>query len=81
MELKDYRCTRTALYQHDCLGKNDISARQGYYIQAHGIEEAWEQMATRYPEETELGFTIQEWKGFDVKVVEIKRDKYGNIIE
>ena len=38
-------------------------------------------MAIRYPEETELGFTIQEWKGFDVKVVEIKRDKYGNIIE
>lgn len=81
MELKDYRCTRNALYQHNCLGQNDISARQGYYIKAHGIEEAWEQMAIRYPEETEVGFTVQEWEPFDVKIVEIKRDKYGNMIQ
>ncbi|CAD5988510.1 hypothetical protein PCC9214_05398 (plasmid) [Planktothrix tepida] len=81
MELKDYRCTRNALYQHNCLGQNDISARQGYYIKAHGIEEAWEKMAIRFPEETELGFTVQEWEPFDVKIVEIKRDKYGNIIQ
>ena len=27
------------------------------------------------------GFTVQEWKSFNVKVVEIRRDKDGNVIE
>lgn len=81
MELKEYRCTRNAPYQHECLGQNDISARQGYYIKAYSMEEAWEQMATRFPEETEVGFTVQEWEPFNVKIVEIKRDKDGNIIQ
>ena len=38
-------------------------------------------MATRYPEETEAGFTVQEWESFNVKIVEIRRDKDGNRIE
>lgn len=38
-------------------------------------------MAIKFPEETEAGFTVQEWQGFNVKVVERKRDKEGNIIE
>jgi hypothetical protein len=29
----------------------------------------------------EAGFTVQEWEGFNVKVVEIRRDEAGNIIE
>lgn len=80
MELKDYRCTRNALYQHECLGQNDSSARQGYYIKANSIEEAWEKMAIRFPEETEAGFTVQEWESFNVKIVEVKRDEDDNII-
>jgi hypothetical protein len=32
--MKEYRCTRNALYRHDCLGHDDLGARQGYYIQA-----------------------------------------------
>jgi len=79
--LKEYRCTRNASYSHQCIGRNDISARQGYYIKAHSIEEAWQKMAIRFPEEANVGFTVQEWEGFDVKVVELKRDESGNIFE
>jgi hypothetical protein len=32
--MKEYRCTRNALYRHDCLGHDDLGARQGHYIQA-----------------------------------------------
>jgi hypothetical protein len=38
-------------------------------------------MAIRFPEETASGFTVQEWEGFNVQVVEVKRDKDGNIIK
>ncbi len=67
---KEYRCTRNALYSHDCLGHEDILARQGYYITADSQEEAWQKMACRFPEETLEGFTVQDWEGFDVTVVE-----------
>jgi len=67
---REYRCTRNALYSHQCLGYHDLSARQGYYIMAASQEEAWEKMASRFPKETEEGFTVQEWEGFDVAVVE-----------
>jgi hypothetical protein len=78
---KEYRCTRNALYTHDCLGHDDITVRQGYYIKANSEEEAWQKMATRFPEEVGAGFTVQEWESFNVRVVEIKRDENGNIIE
>jgi hypothetical protein len=65
---------------HECLGKHDIRERQGYYIKASNEEQAWEIMAARFPEESEAGFTVQEWQGFNVIVVEIKRDANGNII-
>jgi hypothetical protein len=38
-------------------------------------------MAIRFPEEADAGFTVQEWQGFDVRVVELKRDEFGNIVE
>lgn len=72
--LKEYRCTRNALYSHDCLGHNDTRARQGFYIMASSQEEAWEKMACRFPEETNEGFTVDEWQGGDVKVIEIRRE-------
>ena len=37
-------------------------------------------MAKRYPDETKAGFTVQEWDGKNVKVVEVKRDFDGNAI-
>jgi hypothetical protein len=79
--VKEYRCTRNDPYSHQCIGHDDLTARQGYYIPANSIEEAWQKMAIRFPEETVAGFTVQEWKSFNVKVVEIRRDEEGNIIE
>lgn len=79
--MKEYRCTRNALYSHNCIGRDDITARQGYYIHANSIEEAWENMATRFPKETEAGFTVEEWESFNVKLVRVERDQEGNLIE
>lgn len=79
--MKEYRCTRNASYSHNCIGRDDIKARQGYYIKANSIEEAWEKMAIRYPEEASAGFTIQEWQGADVRIVELRRDEFGNVVE
>jgi hypothetical protein len=79
--VKEYRCTRNKPYSHKCIGHDDLTARQGYYIQTHSIEEAWQKMAIRFPEEVEAGFTVQEWERFNVKVVEIRRNEEGNIIE
>ncbi len=79
--MREYRCTRNALYSHDCIGRDDLRGRQGYYIWAINEEAAWQEMARRYPDETEAGFTVQEWESFDVKVIEIKRDENGNVIE
>ena len=78
---KEYRCTRNALYRHDCAGRDDIRERQGHYVKAQSEEEAWQIMATRYPEETAAGFTVEEWVGSNVQIVEVKRDDEGNIIE
>ncbi len=72
--MQEYRCTRNALYTHDCIGYDDITARQGYYIQASSAEEAWERMAIRFPEETSVGFTVQDWEGVNVVIEEVKRD-------
>lgn len=72
---KEYRCTRNALYTHQCLGHDDLTARQGHYIKASSQEEAWEKMAIRFPDEVEQGFTVQDWEGFNVQVVEVKRDE------
>ncbi|MBE9169920.1 hypothetical protein IQ238_21135 [Pleurocapsales cyanobacterium LEGE 06147] len=64
------------------LGHNAPTARQGYYIQTESAEEAWQKMAIRYPEETEAGFTVQEWELIEnVIVVEVKQDENGNTIE
>jgi len=68
---KEYRCTRNASYSHQCLGHDDLSARQGYYLMAESSEEAWQKMACRFPEETLEGFTVQEWEGSDISVVEV----------
>ncbi len=31
--------------------------------------------------ETASGFTVQEWEGFNVRVIEVERDEDGNLIE
>lgn len=78
--MQRYRCTRNDVYKHDCIGRDDLQPRQGHYVLANSEEEAWEIMASRYPEETTAGFTVEPWEGGNVTVVEIKRDKDGNVI-
>ncbi|MHC5746773.1 MAG: hypothetical protein ACYTXT_33760 [Nostoc sp.] len=76
--MREYRCTRNALYAHECSGRDDIRERQGHYIWAINEEAAWQEMARRYPEETAEGFTVQEWEGFDVIVVEVRQEESKN---
>ena len=72
---REFRCTRNAPYFHQCLGHDNLSASQGYYITASSQEEAWEKMASRFPKETGEGFTVEEWQGGDVTVVEVTREE------
>jgi hypothetical protein len=81
MTLKEYKCTRNSLYSHNCTGRDDLMERQGHYIWAINEEAAWQEMARRYPQETEAGFTVHDWESFNVAIVEIKRDENGEIIE
>ncbi|MDJ0726223.1 MAG: hypothetical protein QNJ38_14005 [Prochloraceae cyanobacterium] len=79
--MKEYRCTRNEPYKHDCIGHDDITARQGHYIMANCAEAAWQEMAKRYPQETELGFTVQEWESpGNVVILRVERDRDGNEI-
>jgi hypothetical protein len=81
LTLKEYRCTRNASYTANCSGRDDLTARQGYYIHAHSEEEAWQQMASRYPNETTAGFSIQDWSehsGKSVTVLRVEQDDNGN---
>jgi hypothetical protein len=61
--MREFRCTRNALYMDECLGHEDISTRQGHYIWAEDEDAAWREMARRYPEETTAGFTVDPWFG------------------
>lgn len=81
LTLKEYRCTRNASYTANCSGRDDITARQGYYLHAHSEEEAWQQMASRYPNETTAGFSIQDWSehsGKSVTILKVEQDDNGN---
>jgi hypothetical protein len=74
--MQEYRCTRNALYQHNCAGQHDLTARQGHYLRANSKEEAWHEMAKRFPDETKAGFTVDEWEGFDVVIKEVPPDRF-----
>lgn len=76
LTLTEYRCTRNFLYSSD----DDIVNRQGHYVRAHSEEEAWQIMAARYPNETEAGFTVQDWSANSNKsvvVLRVERDEDG----
>ena len=81
--MTEYRCTRNASYTGNCKGRDDITARQGYYIHAESEEEAWQQMAIRYPKETAAGFSVQDWSegsGKSVVILRVEQDENGNEI-
>jgi hypothetical protein len=56
---KTYRCTRNASYSHDCIGRDEVSARQGHYVKGHSVGDAIKEMVKRHPSEIEEGFTVQ----------------------
>jgi hypothetical protein len=59
--MNEYRCTRNSPYMHECFGKNDTGARQGYYIVASSEQEALKVMADEHPADR-YGFTCELWK-------------------
>lgn len=59
--VNEYRCTRNSPYMHDCIGRDDLGARQGHYVEATSELEAMEVMAKDYPSDRH-GFTAQLWK-------------------
>ena len=80
--MTEYRCTRNFLYPEDDPDNVEhLSSRQGHYILAESEEEAWQQMAMRYPEETAAGFAIQDWSersGRSVTILKVEQDEAGN---
>lgn len=62
MRMSEYRCTRNAPYSNpNCFGHKDLSARQGYYIEAPSAESALRKMAQMFPQDNG-NFTCQHWK-------------------
>lgn len=61
--MKVWRCTRDWPYTGDCPGRTNLSARQGYYIQAETDKLAMEQMEERFPGDVaqEYGFSCHLW--------------------
>jgi hypothetical protein len=64
--MKEYRCTRNRFYLKDP-DPNDLTYRQGYYIEANSPEEALEKMAKQFPDkdDIEAGFTVDEFLDLD----------------
>jgi hypothetical protein len=52
------RCTNTIV-----LDASDIRERQGHYVKAQSEEEAWQIMATRYPEKLQQGLGLRSGRG------------------
>lgn len=58
--MNEYRCTRSDLYSHNCLGRDNLKARQGHYIQAVNAKAALRVMQLGYPDE--VNFTVDQFK-------------------
>ncbi|MBW2672461.1 MAG: hypothetical protein JRD89_03475 [Deltaproteobacteria bacterium] len=50
--LTEYRCTRSKLYTHDCIGRDDVGARQGHYVVACSRECAQRVMEADFPSDS-----------------------------
>lgn len=59
----EYRMTRGDLYKHECMGRDNKAARQGYYIRAKTEDEARDKMKGYFPDETDFtcDFTQNLW--------------------
>jgi len=72
-KLNKYRCTRNKPYAHDCIGHDNLGARQGHYIEAPCALNAYGKMCADYPEEVDDGFTVElcnEWALEPIEFVE-----------
>jgi hypothetical protein len=47
-----YRCTRPDVYQSNCPGRTDVTARQGHYLAAVSAEDAHRMMRERFPQDS-----------------------------
>lgn len=56
--MNQFRCTRRKPYPPGTPGNTDLSARQGYYIDAPDQEDAVKQMTAKFPGEA---FDVQLW--------------------
>jgi hypothetical protein len=56
---RHYRCTRNEPYGPGCLGHQDVTARQGYYLHAYSPEHAERLMRQSFPGDDDAGFTVQ----------------------
>lgn len=63
-QLTEYRCTRTSLYQHDRIGRDDPGARQGHYRVACCRDHALLVMGADFPNDRH-GFTVDAVKEAD----------------
>lgn len=60
--MKMYRCTRNKPYiKEEVPGTTKTKARQGHFVKADSVEEALAEMAKKFPDEVEAGFTAEEW--------------------
>ncbi|MUH00606.1 hypothetical protein F7734_53400 [Scytonema sp. UIC 10036] len=58
--MTEFRCTRNAPYvTANCLGNQDTSSRQGYYVCAASKKEALKIMSAIFPAEVKDGFTVE----------------------
>ncbi|MGB3495288.1 MAG: hypothetical protein WBA57_21335 [Elainellaceae cyanobacterium] len=72
--MNTYRCTRSIPYQSG-QGKDNLCARQGYYIPATNAEEAIAQMQERFPDEPIESFTVEIWLRAIESVQVVKRPR------
>ncbi len=63
--MPEFRITRPKLYQGNCAGRADVSAREGHYIVAETRDGAALEAASQYPDKV---FDVQDWKPFDSTV-------------
>lgn len=57
-KMNEYRVTRGDLYKHDCIGHNNVSARQGHYFQMKSVQQLKQVLKGLFP--NEKSFTYQE---------------------
>jgi len=48
----EYRLTRRDLYRHDCIGRDDVGARQGHYVFAASPQDAADKLRKVFPGES-----------------------------